>query len=156
MMARSNLIQQEVPIARRVFEMRDESSRSQRSGQMLKSHGIKRSHRGVQVMLASRVYLGEIHFGNLVNLKAHDPIIDRDLWNRVQKMVIPRGRKPVSRPPACTAGDSALWLLWLAAIPDETSEAKQLPGLPLSFNERLSSSRHHLSGDRREGRHRCR
>ena len=59
---------------------------------MLKSHGVERSHRGVQVMLASRIYLGEVHFGKLVNLDAHEPIIDRELWSRVQRMVIPRGR----------------------------------------------------------------
>jgi hypothetical protein len=34
---------------------------------MLKSHDVERSHRGVQVMLASRVYLGEIHFGEMVD-----------------------------------------------------------------------------------------
>ena len=86
----------EVPIARRVFEMRAEGESMTAIRQMLKSHGIKRSHRGVQVMLASRVYLGEIHFGNLVNLHAHEPIIDRELFHRVQKMVIPRGRQPRS------------------------------------------------------------
>jgi hypothetical protein len=63
---------------------------------MLKSHGIQRSHRGVQVMLASRVYLGEVHFGKLVNIHAHEPIIERELWDRVQRMVIPRGRQPGS------------------------------------------------------------
>ena len=51
---------------------------------MLKSHGVERSHRGVQVMLASRIYLGEVHFGKLVNLTAHEPIIDRELWTRVR------------------------------------------------------------------------
>jgi site-specific DNA recombinase len=63
---------------------------------MLKSHGIERSHRGVQVMLASRIYLGEVHFGDLVNLKAHTPIVDRELWERVQRRKIPRGRKAKS------------------------------------------------------------
>ena len=63
---------------------------------MLKSHGVERSHRGVQVMLASRIYLGEVHFGKLVNLTAHEPTIDRELWTRVQRMVIPRGPRPSS------------------------------------------------------------
>jgi hypothetical protein len=62
----------------------------------LKSHGIERSHRGVQVMLASRIYLGEIHFGKLVNLNAHESIVDRELWQRVQRMVVPRGRRSSS------------------------------------------------------------
>jgi hypothetical protein len=63
---------------------------------MLKSHGVERSHRGVQVMLANRIYLGEVHFGKLVNLTAHKPIIDRELWDRIQRMVIPRGPQPAS------------------------------------------------------------
>jgi hypothetical protein len=50
----------------------------------------------VQIMLASRVYLGELHFGELANLQAHKPIIERDLWNCVQRMVVPRGRQASS------------------------------------------------------------
>jgi hypothetical protein len=87
---------EEVPIVRRAFEMRASGSSITQIRAMLKSHGIKRSHRGVQVMLASRVYLGEIHFGKLVNLTAHKPIIGRELWTRVQRMVIPRGPQPSS------------------------------------------------------------
>ncbi len=84
------------PIAKRAFEMRAEGASMTQIRTMLKSHGIDRSHRGVQVMLASRVYLGEIHFGKLVNLHAHEPIIDRALFGRVQRMVIPRGPQPGS------------------------------------------------------------
>jgi site-specific DNA recombinase len=87
---------QEIPIVRRAFEMRDAGKPVTQIRNMLKSHDIERSHRGVQVMLASRVYLGEVHFGKLVNLKAHEPIIERELFERVQRMVIPRGRKPKS------------------------------------------------------------
>jgi hypothetical protein len=50
----------------------------------------------VQQLLASRVVLGEIHFGALVNLHAHEPIIDRDLFAAVQRMKVPRGRQPRS------------------------------------------------------------
>jgi Recombinase zinc beta ribbon domain len=31
-----------------------------------------------------------------VNLTAHEPIVDRETWQRVQRMVVPRGRKPKS------------------------------------------------------------
>jgi site-specific DNA recombinase len=86
----------EIPIIVRVFEMRASGASISAIREMLKSHGIDRSHRGVQVMLASRVYLGEIHFGKLVNLHAHEPIIERELWNRVQRMVVARGRQPSS------------------------------------------------------------
>jgi site-specific DNA recombinase len=86
----------EVPIVRRAFKMRAEGESITQIRKMLKSHGVERSHRGVQVMLANRIYLGEIHFGKLVNFAACEPIIDRELWDRVQRMVIPRGPQPAS------------------------------------------------------------
>ena len=86
----------EVPIVRRAFKMRADGESITQIRKMLKSHGVERSHRGVQVMLANRIYLGEVHFGKLVNLTAHKPIIDRELWTRVQRMVIPRGPQPAS------------------------------------------------------------
>ena len=85
-----------VPIARRVFEMRADGKSITQIRKMLREHGIERSPRGVQVILGSRVYLGEIRFGKLHNVKAHEPIIDRELWQRVQRMTIPRGPKPKS------------------------------------------------------------
>ncbi len=81
-----------VPLARRAFEMRADGKSITQIRHMLREHGVVRSHRGVQVMLASRVYLGEIRFGKLHNIKAHEPIVDRDLWQRVQRMKVPRGR----------------------------------------------------------------
>lgn len=86
-----------VPIARRAFEMRAGGASISKIRQMLKEHGIHRSHRGVQVMLSSRIYLGEVHFGKLVNLHAHEAIIEHELWRRVQDMVVPRGRRPDSK-----------------------------------------------------------
>ena len=85
-----------VPLARRAFEMRAHGAPLGEIRAMLKGEGVERSHRGVQVMLASRVYLGEIHFGRLVNLKAHEPIVERELWRRVQRMVVPRGPRASS------------------------------------------------------------
>ena len=84
------------PIVKRAFQMRAGGESITQIRAMLKSHGIARSHRGVQVMLASRAFLGEIDFGNLVNPRAHKPIIERDLFGRVQRMKIPRGRQPSS------------------------------------------------------------
>jgi DNA invertase Pin-like site-specific DNA recombinase len=86
----------QVPLVRRAFEMRVAGESISQIRNMLKAHGIDRSHRGVQIMLANRVYLGEIHFGQMVNLQAHDAIIDRELYNQVQHMVIPRGPRPGS------------------------------------------------------------
>ena len=79
------------PLAIRAFEMRAEGQSAKSIMVWLAEHGIKRSHGGVTKMLASRVYLGEINYGEMHNLNAHEPLIDRDLWQRVNRMVIPRG-----------------------------------------------------------------
>ncbi len=86
----------EIPTVREAFEMRASGASITQIRNMLRSHGVQRSQRGVQVMLGSRVYLGEIHFGKLVNPNAHEPIIDRDLWHRVQQTKLPRGRRAKS------------------------------------------------------------
>ena len=57
---------------------------------------IKRSFHGMQALLASRIVLGELHFGDLVNEHAHEAIVDRDVWRRVQRIKSPRGRRPKS------------------------------------------------------------
>jgi DNA invertase Pin-like site-specific DNA recombinase len=52
---------------------------------------------GVASMLRSRMYLGEIHFGQWHNARAHEPIIkDRALFERVQRRTVPRGRQAKS------------------------------------------------------------
>lgn len=79
------------------FRLRAEGTPLREIRAYLRQHGIKRSFHGVGHLLNSRVYLGEIHFGHHVpNLEAHQPIIERELWEAVQKIVIPRGRKPQS------------------------------------------------------------
>ncbi len=83
----------EVPIVKRAFEMRAARKSLTQVRRMLKEHGVDRTNRGVQQLLGSRVYLGEIHFGKLHNLSAHDAIVDRELFDRVQRMVVPRGRR---------------------------------------------------------------
>jgi site-specific DNA recombinase len=62
----------------------------------LAAHGIVRSFHGTQALLASRIPLGEIHFGKLVNENAHEAIVDASTWRRAQKMIVPRGRRPKS------------------------------------------------------------
>jgi DNA invertase Pin-like site-specific DNA recombinase len=62
----------------------------------LRQHGIKRSFHGTTSMLASRIYLGELRFGETVNLHSHTPLIDPDTWAAVQRMSSPRGPRPKS------------------------------------------------------------
>jgi Recombinase zinc beta ribbon domain len=48
-------------------------------------------------MLRSPMYLGEIHFGELHNTRAHEAIItDRALFERVQRRTVSRGRQAKS------------------------------------------------------------
>lgn len=86
------------PLVREAFELRDHGDSVMAVRAFLVSRGVQRSYRGVQVMLADRIYLGEIHFGTLVNLHAHEAIIDRELWHRVQAKRATRGRKPTGEP----------------------------------------------------------
>ena len=63
----------------------------------LAENGIERALSGVAWMLRSRMYLGEIHFGELHNTHAHEPIIkDRALFERVQRRTVSRGRQAKS------------------------------------------------------------
>jgi site-specific DNA recombinase len=84
------------PVVARAFRMRAEGATVAAVRASLRAGGIKLSYHGVCRLLASRVVLGEIHFGKLANLAAHDPIVDRDLWKRVQRVRVPRGRRAKS------------------------------------------------------------
>ena len=79
------------------FRLRLEGETVKDVREYLAANGIQRSYHGTTSLLGSRVVLGEIHFGkHTPNLAAHEPIVDRGLWNDVQKIKTPRGRKPKS------------------------------------------------------------
>jgi DNA invertase Pin-like site-specific DNA recombinase len=79
------------------FRRRDRGASLVEIQAFLAEHGIERSISGVESMLRSRMYLGEIHFGELHNLHAHEPIIkDRALFERVQRRTVSRGRQAKS------------------------------------------------------------
>ena len=86
-----------VPVVRKVFERRDRGASLVEIQALLAENGIERAISGVASMLRSRMYLGEIHFGELHNLRAHEPIIkDRALFERVQRRTVSRGRQAKS------------------------------------------------------------
>lgn len=78
------------------FKMRAGGAPVREVRAFLAENGIERSFHGVQAFLSSRVVLGEIRFGKLVNLEAHEPIVDREVWQAVQRVSVPRGRRPRS------------------------------------------------------------
>lgn len=84
------------PLVLEAFTMRAEGGTIRQIWEHLRANGLKVSYTPVQRMLANRVYLGEIHFGKLSNLEAHEPILRRELWVSVQRTKVPRGRQPKS------------------------------------------------------------
>src|SRR3954468_11948148 len=86
----------DAPTVVEAFERRDQGTTLMEIRSFLREHGIERSYHGVQIMLSSRLYLGEIHFGKLKNLEAHEPIVPRPLFDRIQRAKVPRGRRPKS------------------------------------------------------------
>lgn len=81
-------------VVRRAFKMRAEGATIREIREHLRRHGIERSYHGVQSMLTSRVYLGEVHFGKLSNTAAHEPLVERDTWQAAQRP--PRGARAKS------------------------------------------------------------
>jgi DNA invertase Pin-like site-specific DNA recombinase len=78
------------------FEMRAAGATVAEVREHLAAHGVVRSYHGVGSLLASRVVLGEVHFGALVNLHAHEAIVPRDLWLQVQRVRTTRGARAKS------------------------------------------------------------
>jgi hypothetical protein len=79
------------------FRRRDRGASLVEIQPFLANNGIERSISGVESMLRSRMYLGEIRFGELHNLRAHEPIItDRALFERVRRRTVSRGRQAKS------------------------------------------------------------
>ena len=79
------------------FNRRDRGASLVEIQAWLAENGIERALSGVAWVLRSRMYLGEIHFGELHNTHAHEPIIkDRALFERVQRRTVSRGRQAKS------------------------------------------------------------
>ncbi len=62
----------------------------------LRAHGIERTFHGTQSLLGSRIVLGELRFGEMVNTGSHPAIVDAQTWQLVQQARSPRGPRPKS------------------------------------------------------------
>jgi site-specific DNA recombinase len=78
------------------FRLRAEGATVMEVREHLRQHGIERSFHGVQALLGSRIVLGELHFGEIVNTDSHPAIVDRQVWNAVQRTRLTRGRRAKS------------------------------------------------------------
>jgi site-specific DNA recombinase len=86
----------ESTMVRDAFDLRASGATVREVREFLRANGIERSFHGVQAMLTSRMYLGELRFGSYFNPKAHPAIVDTATWKRVQRMRSTRGRRPKS------------------------------------------------------------
>ena len=80
----------------RAFEMRAKGATVMEVREFLRSRGVERSFHGTQALLTSRIVLGELRFGDLVNTNSHPAIVDAEVWHAVQRMRSPRGRRAKS------------------------------------------------------------
>lgn len=97
-------------VAVEAFGMRDRGCSINAIRRYLLEHGVRRSYAGVEGMLRSRTYLGEVVFGELAYrgdgvdaddqavdpVEAHPAIVDRAVWQRVQDRRATRGRQAKS------------------------------------------------------------
>ena len=84
------------PIVQEAFQLRARGATIKEVQAFLRENGIDRGFTGTQKMLGSRIYLGELRFGDLHNPAAHTALVDGALFRRVQDLVAPRGRKAKS------------------------------------------------------------
>lgn len=62
----------------------------------LRKNRVRISYHGVQSLFSSRLLLGELRFGSMVNTDAFPPVIDPGTWQRLQRVSVPRGRRAKS------------------------------------------------------------
>jgi site-specific DNA recombinase len=62
----------------------------------LRKNRIRLSYHGVQSLFSSRLLLGELRFGAMLNEDAFPSVIDAETWQRLQRVAVPRGRRAKS------------------------------------------------------------
>lgn len=88
---------EKAPVVAEAFRLRASGATVMEVRAFLAEHGIRRTFHGTMSLLANRLLVGELHFGSYTpNLNACAPIIDRETFNRVQRMSVPRGRRASS------------------------------------------------------------
>lgn len=86
----------ESTVVAEAFRLRAEGATVMDVREHLRANGIKRSFHGTTSLLASRVVLGELAFGQLINTSSHPALIDAETWGKVQRMKSTRGRRAKS------------------------------------------------------------
>ena len=86
----------EGPVMAQAFQMRADGREIREIKAMMADHGIKRAWSSIRKMLMSKVYLGQIAFGELVNESAHEPLVDEATWRQCQRRKPTPGRRAKS------------------------------------------------------------
>ena len=98
------------PVVRKCFAIRAGGATIREVRAFLADKGIDRSYRSVQIMLASPLYVGELHLRGDV-FKIVKPMVDRHVSDTMRRMRVPAGRPPspssCSRARACCAAPAA-------------------------------------------------
>ena len=95
-------IPDELPAVREAFRMRaEERATLKEIRDYLRSQGIDRTINNVASMIRSRLYVGEVRFGELVNPAAHEAVIDPEIWRRAQTVEHRGPRSKSTRLLAC-------------------------------------------------------
>lgn len=81
----------EAKLVRGAYEQRAARASLATIRDWLRSNGLNMTSFSVQDMLKNRIYLGELRFGKLVNLHAHEAIVAPALFRSVQGMRVSRG-----------------------------------------------------------------
>jgi DNA invertase Pin-like site-specific DNA recombinase len=87
---------EDAPIAARAVRMRADGASIMKIRAWLVSKGFEHSFTSTKALLESPLLVGEIRFGDLVNLEAHPPIVDRQTWELAQRTRVSRGRQAKS------------------------------------------------------------
>jgi DNA invertase Pin-like site-specific DNA recombinase len=85
------------PAVAEAFRMRGDGKPVSEIRRYLAEHGVDRCQAAVSRLFHDRALLGELHFGNLHNLKAHEPIVTLEEFKRAQSVSAPRGRHAKSQ-----------------------------------------------------------
>ena len=85
-----------VGLMREAVRMRLEGATIAAVRDYLRKRRVKLSYHGVQSLFSSRLLLGELHFGEMVNEAAFPPVVDVETWQRLRRVSLPRGRRATS------------------------------------------------------------
>jgi site-specific DNA recombinase len=87
---------QKVRLMREAVRMRLDGATIKAVRAYLAKHRVKLSYHGAQSLFPSRLLLGELRFGAMLNESAFPPVIDVETWQRLQRVSVARGRRAKS------------------------------------------------------------